>query len=114
MNSKIVLTETEHKLKANKQFDIDSVLRCNKQFDGFVFVPGENGKIKTGAFITKSELANRKLIHTPSMVIYYEWESKKFFTLADEKESVPEIQPETKPETIGYLETIENEVHHGE
>ena len=88
--------------------EVKSFLRCNPDYDGYVFVPKGNGKVKTGAFITENELANRRLINEPSMVIYFQRVSGKFFTIADNRAVVAKEPVEEAPiETIGYLNVQE-------
>lgn len=77
------LTETKHYLHPAVLDSIKATLRCNPNFDGYVFVPANNGKIKTGAYITEDELANRKLISDPDMVVYFRSSTQKFYKLSD-------------------------------
>ena len=88
---KLILFEIEHKLNTKTFETIQSFHRCNSRYDGYVFVPQGNGKVKTGAFITEVELLNRKLISEPAMIIYFDFLRKAFYR-AEIPTKIPNVE----------------------
>lgn len=73
------IQETVLKLKKKYSESIEAFLRCNPDYEGYVFVPKSNGAILTGAFIAEEELGNPRLITNPADVRYYKKETGKFY-----------------------------------
>lgn len=78
----VKLTEVPDNLNNKRLSDVQSTLRCNSQFDGYVYMLDDNGKFRTGAFIKYSELENKKLIPTPDKNVFYYSRANTTFKLA--------------------------------